>query len=88
MKRYILKVIESHINILAATRYGVYLPYSRAYHNAVLSSFITYHQVGNKSNMTGATRRTGTSYSSGAARFTTDADLGVSVVSFISSSMG
>jgi hypothetical protein len=41
----------------------------RRNHNPVLSSFMTYHRVCNKSNRTGATRGTGTTYPSGAHEF-------------------
>jgi hypothetical protein len=41
----------------------------RRNHNPVLSSFITYHSVCNKSNMTGATRGTWTAHPSGAHEF-------------------
>jgi len=38
-------------------------------HNPVLSSFMTYHWVCNKSNMTGAISGEGTAYPSGAPEF-------------------
>ena len=41
----------------------------RRNHNPVLSSFMTYHRVCNKSNRTGATRGTGTTYPSGGHEF-------------------
>ena len=40
------------------------------YHNPVLSSFMTYQRICNKSNITGATRGTGTAYPVSAHEFT------------------
>jgi len=44
----------------------------RRIHNPFRSLSMTYHRVCNKSNTTGATRRTGTAYPSGAPEFDSD----------------
>jgi len=40
------------------------------FHNPVLSSFMTYHRVGNESNTTGVTYGAGTAYPSASTEFT------------------
>ena len=73
LKSSLRKIYGRHHDFV--DRYGIYISQMTICstchtHLPVLSSFMTYHRVSNKINMTGATSGAGTQYPSGAPEFT------------------